>query len=182
MRGKVFPVRGCRHPGAHSPAPPGTWRPTVRWGCQGGGAGQRSWGQGQGHRFCSAAATVIVPGGIHQRHCRPEAGSHGPGPAPVGGVARQPPAPRGRDKGCHRRPTAAGPSSRSWPGGGILLGHGVAPGGAWCNNRLGGQLCITLRTRSRKFGNHLLQVKCLLFTHNNLKELSSLTTHTYSNQ
>ncbi len=47
MRGKVFPVRGRRHPrpGARSLAPPGTWRPTVQWGCQGGRA--RHWSGGQ---------------------------------------------------------------------------------------------------------------------------------------
>ncbi len=30
-------------------------------------------------------------------------------------------------------------------------------------------LCISLWARSQKFGNHLLQVKCLLFVHNNLR-------------
>jgi hypothetical protein len=29
--------------------------------------------------------------------------------------------------------------------------------------------CISLWARSQKFGNHLLQVKCLLFAHNNLR-------------
>jgi hypothetical protein len=55
MWGKVFPIRGRRRPrpGARSPAPPGTWRPTKRWGCQGGGAGQRSWGRGQGCEFAA---------------------------------------------------------------------------------------------------------------------------------
>jgi hypothetical protein len=45
MQGKVFPIRGrcCPRPGARLPAPPGTWRPTVRWGCQGGGTRQWSW-------------------------------------------------------------------------------------------------------------------------------------------
>jgi hypothetical protein len=63
------------------------------------------------------SAAAIVPGRIRQCHRRPDAGSHGLGPAPVGGMARQPPAPRGRDKGCHCRPAAAGPLSRLWPGG-----------------------------------------------------------------
>jgi hypothetical protein len=52
MRGMVFPIQGRRQPhlGACSPAPPGTWWPTVWWGCQGGGARQRSreWGRGRG--------------------------------------------------------------------------------------------------------------------------------------
>ncbi len=53
MRGEVFPIRGrpCPRPGARLPAPPGTWRPTVRWGCQRGGVRQQSRGQGWGRRF-----------------------------------------------------------------------------------------------------------------------------------
>ena len=53
MRGEVFPIRGRRRPrlGAHLPAPPGTWRPTVRWGRQGGGARQWSQGRGRGRGF-----------------------------------------------------------------------------------------------------------------------------------
>jgi hypothetical protein len=74
-------------------------------------------GAGAGVRVRGAAATDIVPGGIRQHHRRPDAGSHGPGPAPVRGMTRQTPAPRGRDKGCHCRPTAEGPSLWSWPGG-----------------------------------------------------------------
>jgi hypothetical protein len=85
-----------------------------------------------------------VPGRIRQRHRQPDAGSHGPGPAPVRGMARQPPAPRGRDKGCRCQPAAAGPSSQLWPGGGISLGHGVAPGGAWYNNRLKGLVAVVV--------------------------------------
>ncbi len=55
MRGKVFPVRGRRRPrpGARSPAPPGTWRPTVRWDRQGGSTGQRSRGRGRGRGFAA---------------------------------------------------------------------------------------------------------------------------------
>jgi hypothetical protein len=55
MRGEVFPIQGrrCPRPGARSPAPPRIWRPTVRWGRQGAGAGQQSWGQGQGCRFAA---------------------------------------------------------------------------------------------------------------------------------
>ncbi len=53
MRGKVFPIRG-RHrplPGARLPVPPGTWRPTVRWGRQGGGTGSGVGGGGEGAGF-----------------------------------------------------------------------------------------------------------------------------------
>jgi hypothetical protein len=119
MRGKVSPVRGRRRPclGVHLPAPPGTWQPTMRWGCLGGSTRQRSWGQGWGRRFCGVAAAAIMPGGIRQRHRRPDSGRHGPGPAPVRGMARQPPAPRGHDKGCHPQPAAAGLLSQLWPGG-----------------------------------------------------------------
>ena len=55
MRGEVFPIRGRRRlrPGARSPAPPGIWRPTVRWGHQGGGVGQRSRGRGRGRGFAA---------------------------------------------------------------------------------------------------------------------------------
>jgi hypothetical protein len=55
MRGEVFSIRGRRRPrlGARSPAPPRTWRPTVRWGRQGGGAGQRSRGWGRGRGFAA---------------------------------------------------------------------------------------------------------------------------------
>jgi hypothetical protein len=43
MRGKVFPVWGRRspHPALRSPVPPGTWGPTVQWGCQGVVPGSR---------------------------------------------------------------------------------------------------------------------------------------------
>jgi hypothetical protein len=53
MWGKVFHIQGCHRPhrGARSPALPRTWRPTMQWGCQGGGAGQRSWGRGRGRGF-----------------------------------------------------------------------------------------------------------------------------------
>ncbi len=53
--GKGFTIRGHRHPcsGACLPALPGIWRPTVRWGHQGGGARQRSWGRGRGRRFAA---------------------------------------------------------------------------------------------------------------------------------
>jgi hypothetical protein len=99
MRDKVFPIRGRQrpHPGARSPAPPGTWRPTVLWGHQGGSAGKWSRGQGRGHVFQGAAAIAVVPGRICQRHRRLNAGSRGPGPAPVRGVDRQPPLPCGHD-------------------------------------------------------------------------------------
>jgi hypothetical protein len=57
MQGKVFPIQGCRcpRPGARLLAPPRIWRPTVRWGCQGGGVGQQSWGRGwaQGRGFAT---------------------------------------------------------------------------------------------------------------------------------
>ncbi len=53
--GEVFPIRGRRrpHPGVRLPALPGIWRPTVRWGPQGGSAGQWSWGQGRGRGFAA---------------------------------------------------------------------------------------------------------------------------------
>jgi hypothetical protein len=53
MWGKVFHILGRPRPrpGARSLAPPRTWRPTVQWGCQGGGAGQQSWGWGRGRGF-----------------------------------------------------------------------------------------------------------------------------------
>ncbi len=64
-RGAVVPIRG-----SHLPVPPGTWRPTVWWGCQGGGTGQRSQGWGQGRGFaawpppslCLAEYTSITSG------------------------------------------------------------------------------------------------------------------------
>ncbi len=141
MRGKVFPVKGRHHPhpGARLPAPPGTWRPTVWWDCQGGSAGQQSWRRGRRHGFCA-----ILLGGKRQRHRRPDAGSHGPGPALVGGMVWKLPAPRRRDKGCHCQPAAAGPLLQSWQGGVILLGHGMAPGGAWYNDRLKGLVVCTV--------------------------------------
>jgi hypothetical protein len=110
--GAVIPIRG-----ACLPALPGTWRPTVQWGCQGGGTKQQSWGRGQGRGFHGAATTAIVLGRIRQRHRQPDSGSHGPGPAPVRGMAWQPAAPHGHDKGSCCWPAAAGPSLRSWPGG-----------------------------------------------------------------
>jgi hypothetical protein len=53
MRGKVFPIRGRSRPrtGARSQVPPGTWRPTVWWGRQGGRARQWSQGRGGGRGF-----------------------------------------------------------------------------------------------------------------------------------
>jgi hypothetical protein len=63
-----------------------------------------------------AGFAAIVPGRMRQFHRRPDAESHGPGPAPVGGMARQPPAPCGRDKDCHCWPATAGPLSRLQPG------------------------------------------------------------------
>jgi hypothetical protein len=111
MRGKVFPIQGRFHPrpGARLLAPPGSWRPTVRWVCQGGSAGQQNQGRVRGRGFYSAAVAAIVSGGKHQRHRRLDAEGHGSGPVPVRGMARQPPAPRGCDKGCHCRPPPADP-------------------------------------------------------------------------
>jgi hypothetical protein len=48
------------------------------------------WARGKGQKS-------KVPGRKHLRHCRPDAGSHGPGPAPVQGMACQPPASCGPD-------------------------------------------------------------------------------------
>ncbi len=66
-------IRGRRRPrpGARSPAPPGTWRPIVRWDRQGGGAGQRSRGRGRGRGFaarppppsCLAEYASVTAGG-----------------------------------------------------------------------------------------------------------------------
>ncbi len=109
--GAIILVQGCHcpRPRACLPALPGTLQPTVRCGRQGGSANQRSRGQGCGCRFCGAAAAAIVPGRICQRHCQPDARSHVPGPAPVGGVDRQLPVPCGRDKACCCRPAATDP-------------------------------------------------------------------------
>jgi hypothetical protein len=119
MWGKVVPVQGRRRPrpGACLPAPPGTRRPNVRWGHHGGGAGHRSWGMGAGTRVCGAAAAAIVPGKIRKHYRQPDAGSYGPGPVPVRGMARQLPVPHKRDKGCCCQPTAAGQLLWLWPGG-----------------------------------------------------------------
>jgi hypothetical protein len=54
-------------------------------------------GVGLGCEFCGTAAATLVPGGIRPRHRRLDAGSHGPGPVLVGGVAQKPPAPHGHD-------------------------------------------------------------------------------------
>ncbi len=94
-RGAVIPVWGCAHwrrPGPGGPLCGEVARGAAPGSVVGGGGG----GGGAG-RFRGAAATAIVPGRIRQRHHLPDAGSHGPGPAPFGGVARQ--------------------SSRLWPGG-----------------------------------------------------------------
>jgi hypothetical protein len=110
--GAVVPVRGhaCwRHPGPGGPPCSGI----ARGAAPGSGVG----GRGGGAVFCGMATAAIMPGRIRQHHRRPDAGSHGPGPAPVGGVAWQMPAPCGRDKGCCCQPAAAGSSLRSWPGG-----------------------------------------------------------------
>ncbi len=59
---KSSPSRGAVVPdGARSPAPPGTWRPTVRWGRQGGGAGQRSRGRGRGNGFAARPPQPSCP-------------------------------------------------------------------------------------------------------------------------
>ncbi len=68
-----------------------------------------------------------MPGGICLHHGRPDAGSHRPGSAPVGGVAWQPPVPYGGDTVVlggiclrHRRPDAGShrpgpvPVSEAW--------------------------------------------------------------------
>jgi hypothetical protein len=78
-----------------------------------------------------------VPGGTRPRHHRPDAGSHGPGPAPVRGVARQPPAPCGHDG----RAVVTSPppqARRHGHGQSILLGHGMAPRGTQYADRLEG--------------------------------------------
>jgi hypothetical protein len=108
-------------------------------GSPGGGAGQRSRGRGRGRGFRDAAAAAIVPGGIRQRHRRPDAGSHGPGHVRrseawlgnrqrLAGVIRAVVA--GPPPQAHRRGRGRGR-------GGISLGHGVAPL----------QLCVLLLCR-----------------------------------
>ncbi len=86
-RGAVVPVWGCAHwrrPGPGGPLCGEVARGAAPGSVVGGGGG----GGGTG---------FAAPGRIRQRHHLPNAGSHGPGPAPVGGVAHQ--------------------SSRLWPGG-----------------------------------------------------------------
>jgi hypothetical protein len=76
-----------------------------------------------------------MPGRICPHHHRLDAGSHGPGSAPVQGMARQPPAPCRHDG----RAVIAGPPPPACccsRGRSILLGHGVAPGGMLYANRL----------------------------------------------
>jgi hypothetical protein len=114
MRGKVFP-----YPGTPSSSSGGTLAGAARdlaaHRAVGLPRGQRraaELGAGAGARVRGVAAAAIVPGGIRQRHCRMDAGSCRPGPAPVRGMARQTPAPCGRDKGCHCWPAAEGPSSQ----------------------------------------------------------------------
>jgi hypothetical protein len=90
------------------------------------------WARGKGQKS-------KVPGGIRLHHHRPDARSHGPGPAPVRGVARQPPAPRGRDG----QAVVAGllpQARRRGCGRSILLGHDMAPGGARYADRLEGSV------------------------------------------
>ncbi len=123
--GAVVPVRGraplCR---------PGPGGPLGGEFARGRGRAAES-GGGGGRGFRGAAAAAIVPGGIHQRHRRPDARKHGPGSAPVRGMAWQMPAPCGCDKGCRCRPAAAGPSSCR----GELLARprrgAGRPGGMW---------------------------------------------------
>jgi hypothetical protein len=109
--GAVVPVRGRarrRRPGPGGPPCGGVAKGVVPGsgvGGGGGGAGLRC--SCRHHRACK----------ICQRHRRPDAGSHRPGPAPVRGMAWRMPVPRGRDKGCCRRPAAEGPSLQLWPGG-----------------------------------------------------------------
>jgi hypothetical protein len=88
------------------------------------------WARGKGQK-------LKVTGGIHPCHCRPDAESHGPGSVPVQGMARQPPAPCGRDGWA----VVVGPPPQACHcghGRSILLGHGMAPGGARYADRLEG--------------------------------------------
>jgi hypothetical protein len=43
---------------------------------------------GVGDGFHGVAAAAVVPGGMRPPHRQPDAGSHGPGPAPVQGMAQ----------------------------------------------------------------------------------------------
>jgi hypothetical protein len=87
-------------PGACLPALPETWLPTLQWYYRGVGTRRESGagaGAGGGHRFCGVAAPAV---GCQE--------SHRPGHEPVTGMARQPPATRGRDIGL----SIAGPPPR----------------------------------------------------------------------
>jgi hypothetical protein len=121
------------------PAPPRTLRSNMRWGCNTGGARQLSRGRGRGwgrgHRFRGAAAAAIVLGviasvtagwmlGVTDQDLRQSEAWLG-NRRRLAGVIRA--AVAGH---CHR-PNLAVVAGRS-----ILLGHGVAPGGAWYNDRL----------------------------------------------
>jgi hypothetical protein len=77
-----------------------------------------------------------MPGGIPLHHRRLDAGSNGPRPAPVGGMAWQPPASCEHDDWA----VVAGllPIFAAVARGSILLGHGVVPRGAWYANCLEG--------------------------------------------
>jgi hypothetical protein len=104
------------------------------------------WARGKGQKS-------KVPGRIRPRHCRPDARSHGLGPALVQGMACQPPASHGGDGRAvvasplpparRRQSAAAGPPLPACCcslGQSILLGHGMAPRGARYANRLEGSV------------------------------------------
>jgi hypothetical protein len=137
MWGTIIPVRGraCQHR-------PGPGNPPRGEVAGGSGAGWQSWGQGRGRRFCGAAAAAVMPGGIRLCHCQPDARSHRPGPAPVGGMVSNLQRLAGMMArlslpACPCRPIVVVVARGS-----ILLGHGVAPGGARYANRLEGWMIL----------------------------------------
>ncbi len=103
--GAVVPIRGRARCHWHRPGP---GSPPCN-----GVAKERQWEAEPGTGAGARVLWHIVPGGIRQRHCRTDTGSHRPGPTQVRGMAWQPPAPCRRDKGCCCRSAAAGPLS--WP-------------------------------------------------------------------
>ncbi len=132
---------GCSlpFPGARLPAPPGTLRPDVRWGPKGGSARKlsqgRGWGRGHGFRGVVAAASVLggitsvtagrTLGVMDQDMHRSEAW--------LGNSWRLAGVIRAAIAGLLPKAHHCG---RGWGEHLILLGHGVAPGGAWYNNCL----------------------------------------------
>jgi hypothetical protein len=113
----------CSHLGGCSPAGPGgPPHGGVARGLPGGVAPEGGAG------FVALPLLPSCQAEYARVHRQPDAGSHGPGPAPVRVVACQPPAPRG----CDGRAVVAGPPPQACcrgHGRSILLGHSVGPRG-----------------------------------------------------